>query len=75
LWRRLSGKYKLLSRVWIGPWLCKIISFVGFFFFWGFNVFLLRMEKVSFGVFISRLTIFFFFFVNVMVLFGELLDT
>jgi len=47
---------------------------VGFFFFLGFNVFLLRMEKVSFGVFISRLTIF-IFFVNVMVLFGELLDT
>jgi len=46
---------------------------VGFFFFLGFNV--LRMEKVSFGVFISRQTIFFFFFVNVMVLFGELLDT
>ena len=48
---------------------------MGFFFFLGFNVFLLRMEKVSFGVFISRLTIFFFFFLNVMVLFGELLDT
>lgn len=47
---------------------------MGFFFFLGFNVFLLRMEKISFGVFISRLADF-FFFVNVMVLFGEILDT